>query len=75
MTLEIEAAPEIKNAFVKNGVYTWYLQFPVTIKFDGDAPPAPIRTTLLLQIVRVSTLQNPDGISIEQWVTVHPDAK
>jgi intracellular multiplication protein IcmL len=70
--MEIEAAPEIKNAFVKNGVYTWYLQFPVTIKFDGEQPPAPIRTMLLLQVVRVSTLQNPEGISIEQWVTATP---
>src|SRR5262249_2868969 len=65
VTMDIEAAPEIKNAFVKNGVYTWYLQFPVTIKFDGEQPPAAIRTQLLLQIVRVSTLQNPEGISIE----------
>jgi len=73
--MEIEAAPEIKNAFVKNGIYTWYLQFPITIKFGGDQPPAAIHTTLLLQVVRVSTLQNPDGISIEQWVTVHPDGK
>ncbi len=72
VTLELNAAPEIKNAFVKNGVYTWYLQMPVTIKFDGDQPPQPITTNLLLQVVRVSTLQNPDGISIEQWVTVNP---
>ena len=69
VTMDIEAAPEIKQSFVKQGVYAWYLQFPVTIKFDGDQPPAAIRTMLFLQIVRVSTLQNPDGISIEQWVT------
>lgn len=75
VTMDIEAAPEIKNAFVKNGVYTWYLQFPITIKFDGEQPPAAIHTQLLLQIVRVSTLQNPEGISIEQWVTVNPGQK
>ena len=59
VTMDIEAAPEIKNAAVRNGVYTWYLQFPVTIKFGGTTPPQPIATTLVLQIVRVSTLQNP----------------
>lgn len=75
VTMEINAAPEIQSAFVRNGVYTWYVQFPVTIKFDGDQPPQPINTTLRLQIVRVSTLQNPDGISIEQWVPLNPDAK
>ncbi len=75
VSLEIEAAPEIKQTFIKNGIYTWYLQLPITIKFDGDQPPTPIHTMLLLQVVRVSTLQNPEGISVEPWVTVNPDAK
>jgi hypothetical protein len=70
LSMDINAAPEIKNAFVRNGVYTWYLEFPVTIKFDGVMPPGDIHTTLVLQVVRVSTLENPDGLSIEQWVTV-----
>ena len=73
VSMEIDAAPEIKQAFIKNGIYTWYLQFPVTIKFDGDQAPGAIRTMLLLQVVRVSTLQDPQGISIEQWVTVNPE--
>lgn len=72
VSLDLNSAPEIKNAYVKNGVYTWYLQVPITIHFDGDDPPLPIVSTLILQVVRVSTLQNPDGISIEQWVTIKP---
>ena len=68
VSMDVNGAPEIRNTVVHNGVYTWYVQFPVTIRFDGDQPPQPINTTLQLQIVRVSTLQNPDGISIEQWV-------
>ncbi len=75
VTMDINAAPEIQNAFVHNGVYTWYVQFPVTIKFDGEQPPQPINTTLHIQVVRVSTLQNPDGVSIEQWVTTGKDGK
>ena len=76
VTMSIDGAPEIQNAFVRNGVYTWYVQMPVTIKFDGaDQPPAPISTILRLQVVRVSTLQNPDGISIEQWVPLTPGSK
>jgi intracellular multiplication protein IcmL len=66
--LDPNAAPEIQNEGERNGVYTWYVQFPVTIKFDGDQPPQAMSRMLRLQIVRVSTLQNPDGISIEQWV-------
>jgi intracellular multiplication protein IcmL len=75
VTMDINGAPEIQNAFVRNGVYTWYVQFPVTIKFDGDQPPQPQNITLRLQIVRVSTLQNPDGISIEQWVPLNTNGK
>ncbi len=68
VSLEIEGAPEIKKNFIHNGVYTWNLEMPVTIKFDGNEPPASSHGVLILQIVRVSTLQNPDGISIEQWI-------
>ncbi len=68
VTMDIEGAPEIKNSFVKDGVYTWYLQFPATIRFSGAEAPSTMRVMLTLQVVRVSTLQNPDGISIEQWV-------
>jgi intracellular multiplication protein IcmL len=75
VSMEINAAPEIQSAFERNGVYTWYVRFPVTIKFDGEQPPAPIDTMLRLQIVRVSTLQNPDGVSIEQWVPLNADTK
>jgi intracellular multiplication protein IcmL len=76
VTMDIEAAPEIKNAFVQGGVFTWLLQFPVTIKFESNGEaPQPTHTTLLLKVVRVSTLQNPSGLSIEQWVTGNPVAR
>lgn len=68
VTLDIEAAPEVRRQFLRGGVYTWDLLTPITIKFDGADPPSSIRAKLILRIVRVSTLQNPDGISIEQWV-------
>ena len=68
VTLDIEAAPEIRRKFVRDGVYTWDLLFPVVIKFDGLEPPGAIRANLVLRVVRVSTLQNSEGISIEQWI-------
>ncbi len=75
VTTEINSAPEITNADVRNGIYTWDLKFPITIRFDGNEAPQPIMTNLFLRIVRVSTLQNPDGISIEQWVALNPNGK
>ncbi|MDD3028684.1 MAG: DotI/IcmL/TraM family protein [Alphaproteobacteria bacterium] len=70
VSMDIDGAPEIQSALNHNGVYTWFVQFPATIRFDGDQPPRPIKTMLRLQIVRVSTLQTPDGISIAQWVPI-----
>lgn len=73
VTLDVNAAPEVKSQMIKDGVYTWYVKLPITVNFQGNDPPPPINTALLLRIVRVSTLQNPDGISIEQWVTINPN--
>ena len=70
VTMDIKAAPEIISSGVRDGRYTWDVKFPVLIKLDGAESPQPTFANLLLRIVRVSTLQNADGISIEQWVTV-----
>lgn len=70
VSMEIRAAPEIISAGVRAGRYTWDVRFPVLIKLEGSESPQPTLADLLLRIVRVSTLQNADGISIEQWVTV-----
>ena len=70
VSMQIEAAPEVDRAGVVDGVYTWELHFPVTIKFDGVESPSSMSANLVLKVVRVSTLQNPEGISIEQWIAV-----
>ena len=76
VTMEIDGAPEIQNAFVRDGVYTWYVQFPVTYQFEetqpgtDEKPPAPIATVLVLKIVRSAFGANTDGIAIAQWMTM-----
>ena len=75
VTMEIGAAPEIDSEGVHNGIYYWIVHMPITIHFDGEVPSEPINVILKLQIVRVSTLQNPDGVSIEQWIQIDPNQK
>lgn len=70
VSLKVNAAPEIANKGNMNGVYTWDLRFPITIGYDGNQPPQASKATLILRVERVSTLQNPEGISIKQWVTL-----
>lgn len=69
VSMEIQAAPEIKRAFVADGVYTWDIQFPVVVKYEGKDAPSATNSMLILRIVRVSTLQSPGGIAIEQWLS------
>jgi intracellular multiplication protein IcmL len=75
ISLDVGQAPEIDREGTLNGVYTWHMKFPVSIKFDGNEPPQPINTQLVLTIVRVSTLVDPNGINIQQWVIHNPDER
>ena len=69
VSLEIRGEPEIISEGIVNGVYRWYVKVPITYHYDGEQPPAPQSFDLILQLVRVSTLQNPEGIGIEQWIS------
>ncbi len=70
VTAQVNQAPQLLEEGVVNGVYRWILRFPVTISFQGEQPPQPMRVNLTLVVVRVSTLQTPNGIGIEQWIGV-----
>ncbi len=64
--LSIEAAPEIIKKAEIGGVYYWTMQMPVTLSFKGEIAPQNISGTLLVTVSRVSTLQHPKGVGIEQ---------
>ena len=75
VSLDVMQAPEIDKAGVVNGVYTWHMKLPVTIKFDGAEPPQPMSMQLILTIQRISTLVDPSGISIQLMVFHNPDER
>jgi intracellular multiplication protein IcmL len=68
VTTTIDAAPEIIKEGEVNGIYTWIIRMPIIVNFEGAEAPTPISSTLYLQINRISTLQNPMGVGIEQWI-------
>ncbi|MBI1273797.1 MAG: type IV secretion protein IcmL [Alphaproteobacteria bacterium] len=65
---EIDAAPEVVAEGNNNGIYTWVVRVPITVKYMGDKAPAEQRLDLQLTIVRVSTLERSKGIGIKQWI-------
>ncbi|MBP7252925.1 MAG: DotI/IcmL/TraM family protein [Alphaproteobacteria bacterium] len=66
--MTIEAAPEIIKRGEINGVYAWVLQMPVSLTFKGEQAPQAIKGNLRVQISRVSTLQHPKGVGIDQFL-------
>ncbi|HVY12366.1 MAG TPA: DotI/IcmL/TraM family protein [Alphaproteobacteria bacterium] len=67
--LKIEGAPQIlKEGMSKNGVYSWYLSMPVSIIYDGQDAPQPLRGALQVRVDRVNFLEIPQGIAFGQWI-------
>jgi intracellular multiplication protein IcmL len=66
--MTILSAPEIIQKGEVNGVYVWILQMPVTLTFKGEQSPQDLRGRLRVRISRVSTLQHPKGIGIDQFI-------
>jgi TPR repeat protein len=68
-SLTLQAVPEITRRGIEDGVYTWDVQMPVQLSFAGEAPPAPIKSMLLLHLVRVTPSDGGVGVAIQKWVT------
>ncbi|MBI3418531.1 MAG: DotI/IcmL/TraM family protein [Proteobacteria bacterium] len=67
--LKIEGAPQVlKKGIGKNGTYSWYLSMPISIVYDGQDAPQPVRGVLQVRVDRVNFLEIPDGIAFGQWI-------
>ena len=61
-------APIIARQLNYHGVWRWYVQMPLTITYTVANREDSHAQLVTLALVRVSTLDNPDGIAIDQWV-------
>ena len=68
----VTAVPSQAPVIVERGKndehYFWRVQLPILVTFTSGDKKATKRQLLNLVIVRVSPLQNPSGLGIEQWV-------
>lgn len=62
------SAPIIRSEGVLDGRYQWEIEVPLRINVQFGQTSRVISQTIRLTIVRVSRLENPSGIGIEQWV-------
>lgn len=66
----VTGAPFIVNQGILSGRYTWWVQMPIEIIYDGYSPPATKNIKLQVLITRVSTLNNLMGVGINNVIVV-----
>ncbi len=55
-----------------SGRYAWWVQMPLQINYQGLKPPPNKLITLQILVVRVSTLNNLNGVAIDNIIVVQP---
>lgn len=70
VTAQPRSAPILLQEGVFNGKYRWVVDLPLTVNYQGAAGTRTDNLTIRLVIDRVSSLENPSGVGIEQWIAV-----
>jgi intracellular multiplication protein IcmL len=69
VTAQPRSAPVLIQEGVFNGKYRWVVDLPLTVVYkSGGAGSRSDNLNIHLVIDRVSSLENPNGVGIEQWV-------
>lgn len=68
VTAAPSSAPVLVSEGLVNGRYQWQVQLPMVITYQAGSLTRADNLILTLLIVRVSKLESPNGVGIEQWV-------
>ncbi len=68
LTAAPKAAPVVVQEGVIRGVYRWYVQMPLNVTYTVGSKEDNRPQLVTMSIVRVSTLETPDGVAIDQWI-------
>ena len=63
-----QKAPTIVQQGLTNGIYRWVVQVPLVVTYQSGAAQQSDNLNVQLVIVRVSTLDSPSGVGIQQWI-------
>lgn len=64
-------APIMINQGLLTGRYAWLVQMPLTISYAGYNPPAEQSLTLQVLVTRVPTVNNLDGVGIDNVTIIN----
>ncbi|MFN7114986.1 MAG: DotI/IcmL/TraM family protein [Alphaproteobacteria bacterium] len=62
------SAPVIRQHGVAGGKYRWVLEMPMSVEYRAREQARTENLKLTLVVERVSSLENPNGVGIQQWL-------
>ena len=68
VTAQPSSAPILIQEGVFNGKYRWVVDLPLTVTYQAGTGTRTDNLTVRLIIDRVPSLENPNGVGIEQWI-------
>ncbi len=68
VTAAPRSAPVLVSEGLVNGRYQWQVEIPMVITYAAGSQTRADNLLVTLLIVRVSKLESPNGVGIEQWV-------
>ncbi|MDB5478503.1 MAG: IcmL (DotI) protein [Alphaproteobacteria bacterium] len=68
VTAAPKSAPTITQQGLVDGVYRWIVELPLIVTYQSGTATQTDTINVTLVIVRVSTLDSPSGVGIQQWV-------
>jgi intracellular multiplication protein IcmL len=71
VTAQPRSAPVLVQEGVFNGKYRWVVDLPLTVTYRAGATNRTDNLTIRLVIDRVPSLENPNGVGIEQWIATN----
>lgn len=64
------SAPVIRQHGVAGGKYRWVLEMPLMVEYRAAAQSRTDNLVLRIVVERVSALENPAGVGIQQWLAI-----
>ncbi len=70
LTAAPQGAPILQSEGIVRGRYQWTVQLPMILTYQSGSKTRNDRLLVTLVVVRVSRLESPNGVGIEQWIAV-----
>jgi intracellular multiplication protein IcmL len=68
VTAAPKSAPVIVQQGLVDGIYRWIVELPLIVTYQSGTAQQSDTIGVQLVIVRVSTLDSPSGVGIQQWI-------